>query len=149
MKPTTLSGRSADRSLGAIGQVLLVTDRTKNFRERPLAVQSRTAAPPWPHRAHLPKQICPLIHQVAYVENLNPFRQSNFSTVCMRPTDELDGSFGGLGQRSSTLLAFSEVCWRQQHLPGDGQCDCPLTASSPPRVLGGAWSDEREHRRYV
>ena len=25
------------------------------------------------------------IHQVAYVENLNPLRQSNFSTACMRP----------------------------------------------------------------
>ena len=33
----------------------------------------------------MPRVIAWRIHHVAYVENLKPLRQSNFSTACMRP----------------------------------------------------------------
>jgi hypothetical protein len=33
----------------------------------------------------MPRVMAWRIHQVAYVENLKPLRQSNFSTACMRP----------------------------------------------------------------
>ena len=33
----------------------------------------------------MPRLIAWRIHHVAYVENLNPLRQSNFSTACINP----------------------------------------------------------------
>ena len=33
----------------------------------------------------MPRVIAWRIHHVAYVENLKPLRQSNFSTACIRP----------------------------------------------------------------
>ena len=76
---------SAESSARVAGRPSFSSSRARAFWRR------ASVSPAWTGRRivrpvlAMPRVIAWRIHQVAYVENLKPLRQSNFSTACIRP----------------------------------------------------------------